>query len=136
MAKTAEDKIVDELRDMNRQLKNIKDRIEDNKYIWMAISKIGDNFVKPHNDVRPCYISKKSFKDGPRKAMFHKWIEVIGVAQTLALVEYEDGTVEQVKPTNVIFADSGCLFDEYYWLPKEGDENDRDDKESDTEKTT
>lgn len=136
MAKTAEDRIVDELRDMNRQLKSIKDRIEDNKYIWMAISKIGDNFVKPHGDIRPCYISKKSFKDGPRKAMFHKWIEVIGVAQTLALVEYEDGTVEQVKPTNVIFADSGCLFDEYYWLPKEGDENDRDDKESDTEKTT
>lgn len=135
MAKTAEDKIVDELRDINRQLKGMNDRMEDNKYIWMAISKIGDSLEKPRYDVRPCYISKKAFKDGPRKAMFHRWIEVIGAAQTLALVEYENGTVEQVKPTNVIFADSGHLFDEYYWLPKEGDKNDGDNKETNNEET-
>lgn len=130
MAKTAEDKMVDELRDMNRELRRIKDRMEDNKYIWQAISRP----EKPSTrDIRPCYISKKCFKHGPKRAVFHRWIEIKSpnMTQTLAIVEYEDGSVEQVKPTSIIFADSGWLFDEYYWLPEE--EDDVEDEESTTQ---
>ena len=116
MAKTATDKIVDELHNMNKEIRQIENSILLNRS------------RKPLPDgIRPCYISKKSFKDGPRRAMFHRWIEVIGAAQTLALVEYEDGTVEQVKPTNVIFTDSKRLFDEFLW-PEEDD----DEKEENT----
>ena len=74
---------------------------------------------------RPCYVEKK---DATRKAIFHRWIDLsCPITQTLALVEYEDGTVEQVKPVSIRFADGG-EFDEYIW---EEEENETEsDKES------
>lgn len=64
---------------------------------------------------RPCYV------DGER-AMFHQWIIRAQVAppslmvgghmggqlcETFGLVEYEDGRVGEVYPTQVVFADGG-----------------------------
>ena len=132
MAKMAEDKMVDEFRELNRELRRLRDRVEDNKYIWLAISKLGDDlkFGRITETGRPCYISKKSFKHGPKKAFFHRWMELKtpNMTQTLAIVEYEDGSVEQVRPTNIIFADSSCLFDEYYWLPEDDDDEEKEEQ--------
>lgn len=143
MPKTAEDKMVEELRDIGRSLKRLDDHTSDNKYIWQSIARLESGIVKLVNPkrsradgIRPCYISKKTFKNGPRKAIFHRWIEVIGAAQTLALVEYEDGTVEQVKPTNVIFTDSKQLFDEFYWAEEEEDEETEDTVQIETGEQT
>lgn len=59
---------------------------------------------------RPCIVKAK--KSGPkevrkdRKAYFHRWFESTkGVSQLLGLVEFSDGHVEQVLPTNIIFTD-------------------------------
>ena len=61
---------------------------------------------------RPCIIKAK--KSGPkesrvqRKAYFHDFFASSkSVQQMLALVEFEDGHMEQVQPTNVIFVDGG-----------------------------
>lgn len=143
MARTAEDKMVEELRDIGRSLKRLDDHTSDNKYIWHSIARLESwiaKLVNPNRDradgKRPCYISKKSFKNGPKRAIFHRWIEVIGAAQTLALVEYEDGTVEQVKPTNVIFTDSKQFFDEFYWAEEEEDEETEDTVQIETGEQT
>ena len=60
--------------------------------------------------MRRCIVKAK--KSGPkearsdRNAYFHKWITCTkGVTQELALVEFEDGHIEQVQPTSVIFMD-------------------------------
>ncbi len=57
---------------------------------------------------------------GGRRAVFHKWVEVSEVippslfvdgppggtiSDTLALVEFEDGSVSKVRPERVIFLD-------------------------------
>lgn len=130
MPRTAEDKIAEELHDVNRGLKSL------DKDILVGISRVENSIVKTFDTkkqildcLRPCYISKKSFKNGPKKAIFHGWIELKSpnMTQTLALVEYEDGVVEQVKPTSIIFTDSKQLFDEFYW-----DEEDEDEETEDT----
>ena len=61
---------------------------------------------------RPCLIKAK--KSGPkecrkeRKAYFHQWfLSSKGVQQILGLVEFEDGHMEQLQPTNIIFVDGG-----------------------------
>lgn len=58
--------------------------------------------------IRPCIV--KAAKSGPkekrqdRKAKFHRWADLSkGVQQVVALVEFEDGHVEQVQPDRVIF---------------------------------
>ncbi len=78
------------------------------------------------NDLRPCYVDGK-------KALFHKWGEIsyivppspmVGghaggvVKRTLAIVEYHDGTVAEVEPTSIIFAD--MILDEYAFNEKTG----------------
>lgn len=137
MARTAEDKMVEELRDVNRALSSLQ------KNVLIGASRIENVVVKTFDTkkqildcIRPCYISKKSFKNGPKRAIFHRWIEVIGAAQTLALVEYEDGVVEQVKPTNIIFTDSKQLFDEFYWAEEEEDEETEDTVQIETGEQT
>ena len=145
MPKTAEDKMVDELRDIGRSLKRLDDHTSDNKHIWQSIARLESGIVKlvdPNRSradgIRPCYISKKSFKNGPKRAIFHGWIELKSpnMTQTLALVEYEDGVVEQVKPTNIIFIDSKWLFDEFYWAEEDEDEETEDTVQIETGEQT
>ena len=65
---------------------------------------------------RPCYVQTK---DTGRKAIFHRWIELsCPITQTLALVEYEDGTIGQVKPTSLTFIDGG-EFEDFDWKEEE-----------------
>ena len=135
MPKTANDKMADELKEIRRSLRSIDDHISDNKYIWLAISNLEGALRREAQimkGLRPCYISKKAFKNGPKKALFHSWIELKSpnMTQTLALVEYEDGTMEQVKPTSIIFTDSQLMFDEFYWSGEE--ENNEVFEESET----
>lgn len=145
MPKTAEDKMVDELRDIGRSLKRLDDHTSDNKYIWQSIARLESEIVKlvnPNGDradgKRPCYISKKSFINGPKRAIFHGWIELKSpnMTQTLALVEYEVGVVEQVKPSSIIFTDSKQLFDEFYWAEEEEDEETEDTVQIETGEQT
>ena len=139
MARTAEDKMVDELRDVNRALSSLQ------KNVLIGASRIENVVVKTFDtkkqildSIRPCYISKKSFKNGPKKAIFHGWIELKSpnMTQTLALVEYEDGVVEQVKPTNIIFIDSERLFDEFYWAEEDENEETEDTVQIEAEEQT
>ena len=66
------------------------------------------------NDTRPCRVKG-------RKAKFHQWVirqEVVGpgaaigshqggqIQCTFALVEFEDGTVQEVYPENIVFIDN------------------------------
>ena len=75
----------------------------------------------PVHLIRPCYIRKK-------KALFHRWIEMTfpkGSSffhQTLAIVEFEDGHIEQVRPKSIVFADGG-YFNDIAWkeLNDDGD---------------
>lgn len=75
----------------------------------------------PVHPIRPCYIRKK-------KALFHRWIEMTfpkGSSffhQTLAIVEFEDGHIEQVRPKSIVFADGG-RFNDITWkeLNDDGD---------------
>ena len=57
---------------------------------------------------RPCIVKAK--KSGlkeerqDRKAYFHRWAELTtGVQQVVAIVEFDDGHVEQVRPDRIIF---------------------------------
>ena len=57
---------------------------------------------------RPCIVkAKKSGRKEERQdrnAKFHRWVDLSkGVQQVLALVEFDDGHVEQVQPDRVIF---------------------------------
>ena len=57
---------------------------------------------------RPCIVkAKKSGRKEERQdrnAKFHRWADLSkGVQQVVAIVEFEDGHVEQVKPDRVIF---------------------------------
>ncbi len=70
--------------------------------------------------LRPCYVGSDY-----RKALFHRWFDSVYpkkdggmIAQCLGIVEFEDGTVEQVEPKSIIFADGGS-FGEYVWFPLE-----------------
>lgn len=75
----------------------------------------------PVHPIRPCYVRKK-------KALFHRWIEMTfpkGSSffhQTLAIVEFEDGHIEQVRPKSIVFADGG-RFNDITWkeLNDDGD---------------
>jgi hypothetical protein len=80
--------------------------------------------VVQENEYRPCYVNG-------RKALFHRWANTArpvpprGAEQdentryfqyraTLAIVEFEDGTVERVWPQDIQFTDGGH-FKEYTW---------------------
>lgn len=63
-------------------------------------------------DLRPCLI------DGRFKAMWHAWTQRPArnrdgdVAVRLALVEWEDGSVDEVLPSRVRFLDTVCKMAE------------------------
>lgn len=76
--------------------------------------------------LRPCYARG-------RKAIFHRWVNsahpvlprgeeptegsrYYQFRRTEALVEYEDGTMGRIFPSNLQFADGGD-FDKFDWLP-------------------
>lgn len=83
--------------------------------------------VERYDDRRPCYAHG-------RKALFHRWavsahpVLPRGVEpgdkdahwfqyrNVTALVEYDDGTLGRVYPSNLQFADGGG-FDNFKWLP-------------------
>lgn len=82
-----------------------------------------DGKITIESGIRPCIIripdKKKQFKE--MKALFHCWdfrSEVIGesylrgghpagqISATFAIVEYEDGTIHEVEPTQIQFVDN------------------------------
>ena len=80
------------------------------------------NQVLITNEKRPCYIDD-------RKALFHGWSDraeaidespLVGghpagiIKWTVGIVEYEDGTVQEIAPTKIRFADDGG-FSEIAW---------------------
>lgn len=73
--------------------------------------------IVSNSEMRPCVVSTT---EGGKKAFFHRWSEhseVIGpsllrgghsggtVRFTVAIVEYEDGTVENISPEAIRFTD-------------------------------
>lgn len=59
---------------------------------------------------RPCIVkAKKSGRKEERqdrKARFHRWADLSkGVRQVVALVEFDDGHIEQVQPDRIIFGE-------------------------------
>lgn len=80
---------------------------------------MASNKIIIENETRPCYVNGK-------KALFHRWSERrqtipespwIGghpagfIAATLAIIELEDGTVKEVIPSAIKFADGGGFKD-------------------------
>ena len=82
-----------------------------------------DGKITIEKELRPCIIripdKKKQFKE--MKALFHCWdfrSEVIGesylrgghpagqISATFAIVEYEDGAIHEVEPTQIRFLDN------------------------------
>ena len=76
--------------------------------------------IMPGSAIRACIVTHKvKGKKVETKAIFHTWCmnavikdEAHGIIQTLALVEYADGSIAQVNPKNLRFTDG--LFDEYF----------------------
>ena len=86
------------------------------------------------NKCRPCEVSFFS-QEGyvTRKALFHQWAEravLIGESPlvgghpsgvekwTVGIVEFEDGSVQEVHPTQITFSDSESVFIRYEWRGK------------------
>ena len=84
--------------------------------------------ISQESEYRPCYVNG-------RKALFHRWVNTarpqlpkgqelsenarfFQFRTTHGLVEYEDGTVDQVWPRDIKFADHG-RFRDYAWDPAE-----------------
>ena len=85
------------------------------------------NFTTTETDKpRPCYARG-------RKALFHRWVNsahpvlprgeepsensrYFQFRRTEALVEFEDGTIGRIFPSNLQFVDGGD-FDKYEWPP-------------------
>jgi hypothetical protein len=85
--------------------------------------------ISQESEYRPCYVNG-------RKALFHRWVNTarpqLPKGQELSenarfyqfrtthgLVEYEDGTMDQVWPRDIKFADHG-RFRDYAWDAEEG----------------
>lgn len=96
-----------------------------------------DGKITIESGLRPCIVripdKKKQFKE--MKALFHCWdfrSEVIGesylrgghpagqISATFALVEYEDGTIHEVEPTQIRFVDNAMSE---YAFPEMEDRN-------------
>lgn len=93
-------------------------------------------FIGESPEMRPCWV-----KDGEseRKALFHCWehrqdlisASVMAgghpagtISRTLAIVEYEDGTVHEVYPYYIRFIDSEALINQFYF-GNEDEENEQ-----------
>lgn len=81
----------------------------------------GGKITVTNSEYRPCLVNGKN-------ALFHRWEDAsrlvppspaVGghpggrVSGVLAIVEFEDGTVDEVPPSAVKFLDSDWLFREY-----------------------
>lgn len=66
------------------------------------MSKLDSVITIRTGEYRPCYVYG-------RRGLFHKWLDKVGI------VEFEDGSVEEVKPTKITFFDSEQFFDEITW---------------------
>lgn len=56
--------------------------------------------IQVENRLRPCLVRKS-------RALFHKWTTntLNGKQTTVGLVEYEDGTVHEAYPNEIVFVD-------------------------------
>lgn len=85
------------------------------------MAEINHEFVVRGTEYRPCLVKK-------RRALFHRWedrAETVGQSMlkggppagqlwtVFGIVEYEDGTVEEVYPHEIKFIDG--KFREYVW---------------------
>ena len=64
------------------------------------MASLSDIEIKP--ELRPCLVKDK-------KALFHKWghtKNLLGQEFDVAIVEYEDGQIEEVTPNNLKFCDN------------------------------
>lgn len=94
------------------------------------MAKLGDITIRTA-EYRPCYVTEAiAYSDGrpvvrhERKALFHRWAEIIeppkwgesirAAAQTVAIVEFEDGNVAEVEPSAVRFVPG--LMNEYDFM--------------------
>ena len=100
----------------------------------LQLEELLDNYIPPkfntqviisqECEYRPCYVND-------RKALFHRWVNTarpqlpkgqelsdnarfFQFRTTHGLVEYEDGTMDQVWPRDIKFADHG-RFRDYAW---------------------
>jgi len=85
--------------------------------------------VPENANYRTCYID--TWQREHQKALFHKWVDNpitrkdgVQVMQTLALVEFEDGTVARVESKSIRFDDSKRYFDQFIWTEEVKDEID------------
>ena len=69
-----------------------------------------------NSEYRPCVVDRK-------KAMFHRWESLLEyeIKQTVAIIEYEDGTVDEVLPYKIRFLDSKGLFAQYPFKNSNGE---------------
>lgn len=75
---------------------------------WAEINKAMVK-VKPFVSDRDIQDIKNSLRDG-QIGLFDSKVDVTPIMQTIAIVEYEDGTVAEVAPVQVHFLDSARLF--------------------------
>ena len=104
----------------NRKKKDTADQaaVTRNTTVYMTLPEQQDR-------LRPCYARG-------RRAIFHRWVNsahpvlprgeepaegsrYYQFRRTEALVEYEDGTISRIFPSNIQFADGGD-FDKFDWL--------------------
>ena len=83
--------------------------------------------VPENANYRPCYID--TWQREHQKALFHKWVanpitrqDGVTIMQTLALVEFEDGTVARIEAKGVRFDDSKRYFDQFIWTEEVKDD--------------
>lgn len=61
----------------------------------------------------------KFFKDNHSTIAPVTDIDTVSFKETLAIVEYEDGSLDEVEPSKVKFLDSNQKFSEYIWEKSE-----------------
>lgn len=85
--------------------------------------------MKIEIELRPCLVwnTKSDGKRHSKKALFHRWVEyddkfdIWNKVKCRAIVEYEDGTIDDVCPSNVQFLDP--RHSEYVFGKEEDREN-------------
>lgn len=98
--------------------------------ILMNLDAIPPSFVaesSEHISYRLCYVD--TWQREHQKALFHKWVDNpitrkdgVQVMQTLALVEFEDGSVSRVEAKSIRFDDSPRYFEQHVWTGDIGGE--------------
>ena len=89
--------------------------------ILMNLDAIPPSFVATSEEsYRICYVD--TWQREHQKALFHKWVDNpitrkdgVQVMQTLALVEFEDGSVARVEAKSIRFDDSPRYFEQHVW---------------------